>query len=880
MIGLLVRLNAAVMASPSPCPSAKKLFVDLAQRTLKHLDISRFCISSSVPLRSLIEYRSKMPKKQSLEDALVCLTSAEPEPMLVISHEQLAEFVTALLQQRVGGTMIRQLAFAVIAKAPLIRRGEFATLWLPFLRKLIEVLEKFKIPPSKPRWSHIFGAIFDAFVCSNKGEKPEVVEWKVDIKTLPCGCVNCRSLAGFLCYAHDKTELRGIGTIEDVAHVKKFVLDRISQRTSCEHDVQTRALVIRKIGSYTEKTEREWAQAAEEAKRQIRRFEEGKLRQILGLDFSCIWNAENLVLPRPAPVKFPPPPPQHAIPHENAPTPVQAFVPEGQPFPSPGPLAPVLDFRQLPREYRFQAKFLRTVGKMPIMPQRPPPSHGSILPQMIPQARNTPSMANPAGSPNTQSQSQTPAPPFFSLRKQSTPAGPPSTSHRLPGASTSSPGLPAQRGPLSTLDLFSKNSALVENQRRGLGTSTFSRLTPASSAPASQLRRVAASPLPSITTPAPRPLVRNLPGVDSLVPARVRSGSQPAAEPAPSVRGVCPSTRFPPRIPRAPPPLHPLFTPGSRLLSRTLREDRLRRSPEVIILDDGEDDRSPQPTPLTSSNSVVKPPQTLSPNLTTPAAKPGADATAASSPSSSSPPAPTSSGSAAAFAIYEAEVGPRLRKKFSHLGQDSIQRALRTSWEAMSDRDRDTYKNAAATQTTSPSVQVTAARGTSTAATPTSTGGCDVGSSKTTPTSSVSKSSGKVVSSTRTVFTPTRGHSKTPLQATSANSQRGRPSRGAYGSQTGSTSASSGLKRKFTGPEPGGRENLRRRVTANGIDEATLAGSLYYPPVRPPGASSSPSVTSSSRTPTNNKTRGGTRVISGPSPRSKSPPVIDLTLDD
>ncbi|KAK4207906.1 hypothetical protein QBC37DRAFT_85584 [Rhypophila decipiens] len=230
MIGLLLRLNKALQSCTSPCPSAKKLFLDLAERTIKHLDISRFCTSSAIPLRDFMGHEPRIPAKQNQEDRLVCITSSEPAPMLVIDHEQLAEFIAALLQQKVGSARMRQLAFGIIAKAPLIRRGDFVTLWLPFLHKLIVVLEHHKVPLSKPRWSHIFAAILDAFVYKSK-PRIEVMEWKTDLARHTCFCAHCNNFRLF--FAADQVELRGEGMSQfDVDHIKTYILNVLTQRTS------------------------------------------------------------------------------------------------------------------------------------------------------------------------------------------------------------------------------------------------------------------------------------------------------------------------------------------------------------------------------------------------------------------------------------------------------------------------------------------------------------------------------------------------------------------------------------------------------------------------------------------------------------------------
>ncbi|KAK3392893.1 hypothetical protein B0H63DRAFT_530426 [Podospora didyma] len=76
-----------------------------------------------------------------------------PEPPLVTSAvdaEELADFVAALLTEKVDDTIILQLSFKITANADFIGERKFVSLWLPFLRLLIGVLEKHKIPLSFP----------------------------------------------------------------------------------------------------------------------------------------------------------------------------------------------------------------------------------------------------------------------------------------------------------------------------------------------------------------------------------------------------------------------------------------------------------------------------------------------------------------------------------------------------------------------------------------------------------------------------------------------------------------------------------------------------------------------------------------------------------
>ncbi|KAM7194936.1 hypothetical protein V8F33_006978 [Rhypophila sp. PSN 637] len=939
MTGFLVRLNKALQSCTSPCPSAKKLFLDLAERTIKHLDISRFCTSSAIPLRDFMDHEPRIPAKQNQEDRLVCITSSDPAPMLVIDHEQLAEFIAALLQQKVGSARMRQLAFGIIAKAPLIRRGDFVTLWLPFLHKLIVVLEHHKVPLSKPRWSHIFAAILDAFVYTSKPQI-EVMEWKTDLVRHTCFCAHCNNFRAF--FAADQVELRGEEMSQyDVDHIKTYILDVMTQRTSCQYDSHTGLLVISKIGSFTEKTYREWAQAGEYVRSRVRRFDEVKLKQILGLDFSSIWNAASLVLPE-APVKVPPPP---AIPiqQEPRPFPVQAALPIYPRFcrlhRSAGSLTRSPATCNHPGFAGHRGR-PQTGGPPPVIPPRstvpsttaavpttiPRPSVGGPPPAIPPKATALPGasiremlgkalqdMPPVLGAFETFVEEELPIVrqehPRYSnsqirqqllrtwsklpkdlremchnkaredwvkkvpaawvmvgngvLSKYSQLAGSEQTSATRgnPGPSgilarfrhQKPPAPPRQVDMKSLLGNYWEET-VRERKSGGLSalSASFFSQTGATRTSNDRERRIVVERV-----------------VQTLVPNIAASSSAPSSTQGGHVqpRATLPSSS---RITRT--------STAQPLSSRT--PPTRRRADQVIVLDDSDDNKPSRPV-NTSARSTSGPSSTIRPSqppLTSVEPKlEKVDTAPSSSKASGLPPPP--SGLAEAYARYEARMRPRLEKRFRYLGPESVKRSIRHSWEAMSDSDRESYCLGPVASPTSPKQEPVVP--------PTTASSLE--KKLVVPPRTSSSPPVQFAGPFRTLSSATRGDgsSSSPLQIVSGNIQRGRTNSGASGAATpsasssdrfGARSASKSSKRKFTGPERSSekKKTTRRSLgSGNGIDDATMAGNLYYPPIAP---TSTPAASGGAAPRTLNGSIGRSR--SGTNRSAPTPMVIDLTLDD
>ena len=226
--------------------------------------------------------------------------------------------------------------------------------------------------------------------------------------------------------------------------------------------------------------------------------------------------------------------------------------------------------------------------------------------------------------------------------------------------------------------------------------------------------------------------------------------------------------------------------------------------------------------------------------------------------------------------MYASEIEGSLRKKFPHSSSESISRVLRKRWDSLEEKDKAMYNELALKKSSEGAGASGSGSGGGSAGVSSGSGSKSKYGTKTgvkaeknvrTPVRSRSNSGVEVVGS-RSVSSgggrssssraASNGNvSRTPLQATSGNAQRG----------SGSPAAA-GVKRKFGG----GHAKSSRPVPS--LRKATLAGQLYYPHVGPvssgvQGAKSAKSAKSA-----------GAGSGSGKGGKGGVAEVIDLTLDD
>ncbi|KAK4226207.1 hypothetical protein QBC38DRAFT_456527 [Podospora fimiseda] len=250
---------------PQHLAQPPKLVGRLAKLAIDALEVSTLTYTPLGPL-------------EKISDVFGKFSVPKPVPPGAIDAERLSSFVSDLFaENKVNDAILRRLFIKIVGAADLIKVSEFSSLWFPFLRKLIGILEKNRVPQSTPRYRHLFAALLESYLLRGVGTRPPC--WNPQ-NVIPCHCSLCATVNGFL--QQPQVSTHSIGALNSVAisHVQCFVA-QFSVRIQCEFKFLNGNLTISKHpGSQSAWVK--WMDKKAMARAELDRFGPAKLKAILG----------------------------------------------------------------------------------------------------------------------------------------------------------------------------------------------------------------------------------------------------------------------------------------------------------------------------------------------------------------------------------------------------------------------------------------------------------------------------------------------------------------------------------------------------------------------------------------------------------------------
>ncbi|KAK3991274.1 hypothetical protein QBC44DRAFT_380050 [Cladorrhinum sp. PSN332] len=251
---------------PQHLALSSKLLKRLAKLAIDALDVSTLAY---IPLGPLEE----------ISDTFGKFSPPKPVPSGAIDAYQLSDFVSDLIAEGVNDDLLRRLFVKIAAAADLIRIKEFASLWFPFLKNLIGILEEHRIPLSTPRYHHIFAALLESYLLRGVGIRPP---WWNPQTTIPCQCSLCVTVNGFLQAPEAAVVTIRALTPEGIAHVNGYVAHYAVQ-IRCELKFSNGDLIVSKHPG-SQPPWAKWLHKKEAARAELAKFDTAKLETILGGD--------------------------------------------------------------------------------------------------------------------------------------------------------------------------------------------------------------------------------------------------------------------------------------------------------------------------------------------------------------------------------------------------------------------------------------------------------------------------------------------------------------------------------------------------------------------------------------------------------------------
>jgi hypothetical protein len=258
-----------------PAEEASRLYSQLVTSFLGHLDISKLKNQATVDERA-----AKIPRYLYAD-----IYGSQPPPVAdPVTGEALCLFLASLFEQQADDSHFRNFAMALVAQADKIPGEQFHGLWLPFVRELIPTLERYGVPESTPRYTHVAGAVLDAYVKTYLGDEPSVTSNLRRERVGGCACSDCRHLNSFL-EDESRYVLRFPCNKARRLHLHRM-LDYNGSDCTHETDRSTNpnTLVISKTNHHVATRVAAWKNRKLQVAKQLLNLNPEKLRLVLGRD--------------------------------------------------------------------------------------------------------------------------------------------------------------------------------------------------------------------------------------------------------------------------------------------------------------------------------------------------------------------------------------------------------------------------------------------------------------------------------------------------------------------------------------------------------------------------------------------------------------------
>jgi hypothetical protein len=196
-------------------------------------------------------------------------------------------FLVQVITEAFPSATVLKLFLRLTDQASKVKGTEFHFLWLPVLRGLITSLEKKGKMLATPRNQQLYAAFLEAYLKNYVGTEPSR-ERNLVRPRVRCSCKDCTRLNEFLRSAHQETGRFPMGK-QRRQHLHQQ-LD--SLRIDCTHETERygnpQTLVVSKTSRAQTQAIQNWETRRDNAKQQVKYFDQAKLREVLGSDYDPI----------------------------------------------------------------------------------------------------------------------------------------------------------------------------------------------------------------------------------------------------------------------------------------------------------------------------------------------------------------------------------------------------------------------------------------------------------------------------------------------------------------------------------------------------------------------------------------------------------------
>ncbi|KAH6963707.1 hypothetical protein DER45DRAFT_610045 [Fusarium avenaceum] len=207
-----------------------------------------------------------------------------PELNDAITYETLKNFFAFMLEISTElDNLAAQFISKVVIQADKLPRNELFTMWLPFLRSVIPILERNSISLTTPVYQKFFSTLILSVLDKYLGPEPaKPANWSVP--GLSCNCGDCQRVTAFL--AHP-TQMSGRFPMnkERRHHIhNRLDGDHVGCTHQSERNTNPHTLVITKTNRPQELKLQRWLERLDQVVKQLSQFKAEHLATLLGSD--------------------------------------------------------------------------------------------------------------------------------------------------------------------------------------------------------------------------------------------------------------------------------------------------------------------------------------------------------------------------------------------------------------------------------------------------------------------------------------------------------------------------------------------------------------------------------------------------------------------
>ena len=217
-------------------------------------------------------------------------------PEMIITPNLLAKSLASCIPLN-WRNLTRRFCFQIthqIANVPLV---EFQYLWIPFVHKLIRTLDAAHVPLSTPRYQNLARIILNSYLVYQVGMEPSgALDYGNQGQVTCTSCNDCRSLNYYLASGDRVWELRGSQSRR--GHIERQLgrFPRSQFTLEIERNGGPHTLVVTKNVDTGAKAKAEWTERFAQAWDLFGKFDEEKLKRLLGSSWERITSMRHLRL--------------------------------------------------------------------------------------------------------------------------------------------------------------------------------------------------------------------------------------------------------------------------------------------------------------------------------------------------------------------------------------------------------------------------------------------------------------------------------------------------------------------------------------------------------------------------------------------------------